>query len=214
MIDWAQFAPRASGGSGPIYGVVVGEVTDNQDPDGFGRVRVRFPWLSADHASHWAPVMAAMAGDDRGLFLLPEVGNLVLVAFDQGSVEFPYVLGALWNGKDKPPAHNGGGANNVRLLKSSSGHVIALDDTAGSERIEIVDAQGKESIALDVARRTITITADHDVVIESRKGSIRLTAGEGVEITARNGSARLAAGGAVEVEGAQVDVKGSPINLN
>ncbi len=72
-----------------------------------------------------------MAGAGRGLYILPEVDDEVLVAFEHGNPSTPYVLGGLWNGKDKPPEANSDGKNNMRVLKSRSGHVIRLDDTAG-----------------------------------------------------------------------------------
>ncbi len=207
----ASLSPRETD---RVYGVMVGIVTNNQDPDGLGRVKVRFPWLSEKHESNWARVISPMAGNDRGLYVLPEVDDEVLVAFEHGSVEFPYVLGSLWNGKDKPPGKNDDGKNNVRALKSRSGHTVSLDDTV-KEKIEILDAKGKESIVLDVAKNTITITADKDVVIESKDGTIKLTAKKGIEITAQDGPAKLEASGNVDVKsGAQVNVKGSAINLN
>lgn len=184
--------------TGRVYGVAVGVVTNNQDPEGLGRVKVRFPWLSDADESHWARVVTPMAGSSRGLYLLPEVDDEVLVAFEHGRIELPYVLGALWNGKDKPPEDNAGGTNNRRTLKSRSGHVVRLDDTAGGEKIEILDAAGKQSIVLDTAQSTLTIRADQDVVIESTSGALKLSGKNGVEI----------------VSSAQVDVKGSVINLN
>lgn len=198
-----------------IYGVVIGVVTNNQDPDGLGRVKLRLPWLSQEHESHWARVISPMAGSDRGLYLLPEVDDEVLVAFEHGRAEFPYVLGSLWNGKDKPPGKNDDGKNNVRVFKSRSGHTVALDDTDGKEKIEIIDAKGKESVVLDVATNTITLTAEKDVVIESKSGTIKLTAKQGIEITSQDGPAKLEAGGNLDVKSkAQVNVKGSAINLN
>lgn len=198
-----------------VYGVMIGVVTNNQDPDGLGRVKLRLPWLSKEHESNWARVISPMAGNGRGLYVLPEVDDEVLVAFEHGRVEFPYVLGSLWNGKDKPPGANDDGKNNVRALKSRSGHMVSLDDTEGKEKIEIVDAKGKESIVLDVAQNTITITAEKDIVIESKDGTIKMTAKKGVEITAKDGPAKLEASGNVDVKsGAQVNVKGSAINLN
>ena len=93
--------------SGRIYGVVVGIVTANQgDPDGLGRVKVRFPWLASDAESAWARIATLMAGNKRGSFFLPEVEDEVLVAFEHGDLRYPYILGALWNGKDKPPDTN------------------------------------------------------------------------------------------------------------
>ncbi|HWN41050.1 MAG TPA: phage baseplate assembly protein V [Thermoanaerobaculia bacterium] len=199
-----------------LYGVVVGVVTNNQDPDGLGRVKVRFPWLSEEHESSWARVAAPMAGNDRGFYTLPEVDDEVLVAFEHGRVELPYVLGALWNGKDKPPADNGDGENNIRVFKSRSGHVIRLDDTDGAEKIEIADADGKQSLVFDTAANTITLTAEKDVVIESKDGMVKLTGKKGVEITAPDGKGKLEANSGLEIKSpsGNVDVKGTTINLN
>ena len=116
-----------------LFGLVVGVVTNNQDPDGLGRVKVRFPWLSDDEESHWARIAVPMGGKERGTYFLPEVDDEVLVAFEHGSPSFPYVLGALWNGKDVPPTTNDDGKNNLRLIKSRSGHVIKLNDEDGKE---------------------------------------------------------------------------------
>lgn len=148
-----------------LFGVMVGIVTDNQDPEGLGRVRVRFPWLSQDDASHWARIAVGMAGKDRGMFFLPEVDDEVLVAFEHGRPEYAYVLGALWNGKDKPPTANSDGKNNLRMLRSRSGHEIVLDDTDGAEKVIVRDGGGNNSVIIDVAQGSITITADKKLVI-------------------------------------------------
>ena len=218
MIDSALlegWLGQAGEGRDHVFGVMIGIVTNNEDPDGLGRVKLRFPWLSEEHESNWARVLSPMAGNDRGLYTLPEVDDEVLVAFEHGRVEFPYVLGSLWNGKDKPPGQNDGGKNNVRALKSRSGHTISLDDTDGEEKIEIVDAQGKESIVFNTAENTITITAEKDVVIESKNGKVQITAKTGVEIKSQDGPGTFEAGGNVDVKsGANVNVKGSVINLN
>ena len=217
MIDLALFGAPAESAreTGRIYGVVIGVVTNNQDPDGLGRVKLRLPWLSQKHETHWARVVSPMAGNGRGLYALPEVDDEVLVAFEHGRAELPYVLGSLWNGKDKPPASNDDGKNNARLFKSRSGHVVRLDDTNGKEKIEIVDAKGKQSIVFDTAAGTLTISADQDVVIESKNGLLKLSGQKGVEIAAPSGAARLEARQSLDVKSSgQVNVKGSVINLN
>ncbi len=91
-------------GASRMTGAVIGVVTNNSDPDGMGRVKLRFPWLTDSHESSWARVAAPMAGNNRGAYFLPEVDDEVLVVFEQGDMRFPFVLGSLWNGKDKAPA--------------------------------------------------------------------------------------------------------------
>jgi uncharacterized protein involved in type VI secretion and phage assembly len=196
-----------------LYGVTVGVVTNNQDPDGLGRVKVKLPWLSDDVESHWARVVTPMAGNDRGLFFLPEVDDEVLVAFEHGSPEFPYVLGALWNGKDKAPESNDDGENNMRTIKSRSGHVVRLDDTDGSEKIEIVDGSGANSIVISTADNTITITADADITIESGSGKLILS-GNGIEIKSQ-AEVKVEAGANMDLEASgQLNIKGATVNIN
>ncbi len=196
-----------------FYGVTVGIVTNNKDPEGFGRVKVRFPWLSPEDESHWARILTPMAGNNRGLYFLPEVEDEVLVAFEHGLAEFPYILGGLWNGKDKQPENNNDGQNNRRVIKSRSGHIIRLDDTKGKEKIEVIDKSGNNSIVINTADNSITITADADITIKSSKGKLTLS-GNGVEISSK---------AAVNIEakqnmnlkaGPQLNIKGSLVNIN
>jgi len=199
-------------GAGRIDGVPVGLVIDNADPQGLGRVRLKFPALSDDEIGHWARVVVLMAGADRGTFFLPEVGDEVLVAFEQGDIARPYVLGGLWNGKDKPPDPNADGKNNLRLVKSRSGHLIRLDDSDGAEKIEIVDKSGNNSIAFDTASNTIVITSAADVTIDARQGTftvnaqaIELATSAGIEVKAQ-GTLALEASGTSTLKGATVSI--------
>jgi len=198
---------------GRINGVVVGIVTNNQDPDGLGRVKVKFPWLSDVDESTWARIAAPMAGDQRGVYFLPEVEDEVLVAFEHGDVRFPYVLGALWNGKDAPPASNDDGKNNVRIIKSRSGHVIKLNDEDGKETIEIVDKSEKNSILIDTANNSIAVTSDKDITLSASNGTIKLNA-QKIEINS-SGPTKIAAGSTASVEAsATLTVKGATVNIN
>ena len=98
-----------------------------------------------------------MAGDGRGMFFLPEKNDEVLVAFEQGDITRLMFLGALWNGEDKPPEANSDGQNNLRLIKSRSGHSVRFDDSDGGEKIEIIDKSGENSLTIDTKSNTISI---------------------------------------------------------
>ena len=205
--------PAQQDRSGRIYGVVVGVVTNNQDPDGFGRVKVKFPWLSDVDESTWARVAAPMAGKQRGVYFLPEVDDEVLVVFEHGDVRTPYVLGALWNGLDAPPVTNDDGKNNVRLIQSRSGHVVKLNDEDGKETIEIIDKSKKNSIVIDTAKNTITVTTDKDITFSAANGTIKLDA-QKVEISS-SGETKLKAVSNMNVEAsATMTVKGATVNIN
>lgn len=208
-------------------GVVVALVTDTNDPDKLGRVRVSFPWLSDQVQSTWARVVGAGAGAERGVLMLPEVDDEVLVAFEHGRFDSPYVLGGLWNGVDKPPT-GGDKPNDVRQITSRSGHTIRLDDTAGAERIEITSGKGKSTIVLDGANNTLTIRTDGDLVLESRNGAVTIT-GRTVEVkadrrvtveatevkVAAKTGLELGADGKAELKaGAPLTLKGAVVNIN
>lgn len=107
-----------------INGVVVGLVTNVDDPSGEGRIKVHFPWLAPDHESDWVRIATLMAGNGRGSFFIPEVDDEAIVAFEHGDPRFPYVIGFLWNGKDAPPAEH----VRERKLESRNGHAIRFFD--------------------------------------------------------------------------------------
>lgn len=196
-----------------FYGVVIGIVTNNQDPEKLARVKVKFPWLSDQDESYWARIAAPMAGKDRGTFFLPEVDDEVLVMFEHGNLQFPYILGALWNGKDTPPDTNEDGKNNVRMIKSRSGHVIKLNDEEGKETIEIIDKSQKNSLVIDTAKNTITLTTDKDIILSASKGTIKLDA-QKIEIKSSTDT-KIEAGVGMDIKAnATMNVKGATINLN
>lgn len=198
---------------GRTSGVVIGVVTNNQDEEGLGRVKVRFPWLSEADESHWARVAAPMAGKERGIYFLPEVDDEVLVAFEHGDVRFPYVLGALWNGKESPPAKNDDGKNNLRVIKSRSGHIIRLNDEDGKEKIEIIGKDEKDSIVIDAAKHAITITSDKDITLSASQGTIKLDA-QKIEIKSSTDT-KIDAGAGMDVKAsATMNIKGATVNIN
>ena len=196
-----------------IFGVVIGVVTNNKDSEGLGRVKVKFPWLSDSDESHWARVAAPMAGDKRGFYFLPEVEDEVLVMFEHGDVRFPYIIGALWNGKDAPPASNDDGKNNIRIIKSRSGHTIKLNDEDGKETIEIIDKSEKNSIVIDTAKNTITITSEKDITLSAPNGTIKLDA-QKLDVKS-SADSKIEAGAGMDVKASgSMNLKGATVNLN
>ena len=192
----------------PSTGLVVGIVTNNDDPDGVGRVKVKFPWLTPDHESGWARVVSAGAGPERGIEFLPEVNDEVLVGFEQGDIHHPYVLGGLWNGQDKPPLEQGkaasGGKVQRRVIRSRAGHTITLDDSDGGGGVTVEDRNGNK-VFLDSAANAMQLKVQGDMTLEAQ-GNLTLKAQGQVKITGM--------GVNVDGGGGTVDVKGSLINLN
>lgn len=196
-----------------FYGVVVGVVTNNQDPDNMHRVKVRFPWLSSDVESNWARVAASMAGNGRGTYFLPEVDDEVLVAFEHGRIDHPYVIGSLWNGQDNAPESNADGENNHRTIQSRSGHVLRLNDQSGSETIEIIDKSGNNKIIIATADNSITIEANADITVASSTGKLTMQA-NGIEINSKAGIEVKAASNMNLNASANMTIKGAMVQIN
>ncbi len=202
-----------SGTDERYYGVAIGVVTNNKDPDGLGRVKASLPWMDDEVETDWARVVAPMAGAGRGIYFLPEVNDEVLVAFEHGNPDTPYVLGGLWNGQDKPPEANSDGKNDVRTIRSRSGNVIRLTDTDGQSKIEIIDSSTKNSIVISAKDNSITIAAAGDITIASSDGKLKLS-GNGVEITSTSTVKVQASQNAEVTASGQLTLKGQVVNIN
>lgn len=207
------FGSTSSPAKARMSGVAVALVINNQDPEGLGRVQVKLPDYSDLDIGHWARVAVLMGGNNRGTFFLPEVGDEVLVAFEAGDLERPFVLGGLWNGVDKPPDTNADGQNDKRFIKSRSGHLIRLDDTQGSEKIEIIDKSGSNSVTFDTANNTITITSAQDINLQASNGTIKLTA-KNVSISSTADTTIEPQGGLTMQASGNTTIKGAVVNIN
>ncbi|MGB9927643.1 MAG: phage baseplate assembly protein V [Methanosarcina sp.] len=209
-----------------INGVVVGIVTNNKDPEKLGRVKVKYPWLSEKEESNWARIASPMAGIERGIFVLPDVDDEVLMVFEHGDINRPYIVGSLWNGKDKPPETNSDGKNNIKIIKSRTGHTIKIDDTEGEEKIEIVDKTEGNKITIDSANNKISIVSGGDIDLLASDGKITIDATE-IEIKSSikiktkdlevkpSGAAKIEASGQMDLKtSAVMNIKGSTVNIN
>jgi len=205
--------------AGRVYEPVIALVTDNKDPSKLGRVKIKIPVLSADDTTWWAPIIMQGAGKNRGWFFIPEIDDEVLVLFEHGDLDRPLVIGALWNGKDKPPDKNPGG-NPRRVIKSRAGSKITFDDD--QMKLIIEDGGGKGRITFDSNANKITIEAlVGDVAVQSPSGDtkvvanqIEMKAGQNIEIHA---GAAMAWGSDADVKingGGSVNMSGATVNLN
>jgi uncharacterized protein involved in type VI secretion and phage assembly len=203
--------PTSAQGSAKTYGVVVGIVTNNQDPDKMGRVKVSFPWLADGQESWWARIATPMAGNNRGAYFLPEVNDEVLIAFEHGDLRFPYVVGALWNGKDSPPTTNDDGQNNIREIKSRSGHIVRLDDSSGGEKIEIIDKTGGNSLTISSSDNTITLTCTGRMKLQAM--GIDISSQADINIQAQS-TMSIQADATMDINAnATMDIKAAMVNI-
>src|ERR1700687_5717517 len=124
-----------------FYCVYEAFVTNVNAPAKEGRVQVKFPWFDDRMETEWSRVRQAYAGNGYGAFFVPEVGDEVLVAFIQGDMRLPVILGGLYNGQDKPPTARGADKDQ-KMIRTKGKHEILLDDTSNEERVRIRTKDG------------------------------------------------------------------------
>jgi uncharacterized protein involved in type VI secretion and phage assembly len=182
-------------------GVQVAVVTQNEDPDGLGRVRVKYPELGEETEGWWARIAAPGAGGDRGLLMTPLVDDEVLVAFEHGDVRRPLVLGALWNGEDTPG----------ELVQTDGSFRLRSKETIGLEADKKMTIKAVEELTVEVGsastvmKKDGTVTATGKDVTVKGSGSVTIEATSSLTIKA-GGSLTIQAGGTVKVTGAQVQL--------
>ncbi|NUT53783.1 MAG: type IV secretion protein Rhs, partial [Saccharothrix sp.] len=176
-----------------------------------GRVKVTYPWLSPDFTSGWARTVHSSAGNGYGELVLPEVGDEVLVGFEHGEFDAPYVLGGLYNGKDKPPTlakepvDGNSGAIAARGFVSREHHKVEFVEDEG---ITIASGDGKFVVKLDQKNQVVSVTSGKAVTIKARNG-VTIDSGTGpLELKGQKISAKAQTDVAIEA-GAQLKASGS-----
>lgn len=170
-----------------LYGVSPAEVTDIADPDQQGRVKVKLPWSPDNNGAGynvWARCTQMMAGNNRGTWFIPDVGDEVLVAFEAGDPRRPYVIGALWNGQDAPSeSMDGGSENNVKSIRSRNGVKVTLDDSSGQEQM-ILETPGGQRITLKDGPGAVEIVDSNGNSVKLETSGITVNASAKVTINA------------------------------
>lgn len=209
LMEVPREAENESGGN--VKGVAIGIVTQNDDPEGLCRVKVSYPWHDQPRESYWARLASPMAGKGRGLVTIPEVGDEVLLAFERDDLRFPFVLGGLWNGKDKPPVDSEGGKNDKRLFKSRGGHQLLFDDGARGV-VELSLKDGKK-LRLDDDGMRFDDGKGNRVSVDSGSGAMTIEATG--KLTIKAASVAIQASGGLDIKsGAVMSLNGSLIKLN
>lgn len=217
-----------------ISGVVPALVTNVRDPDKQGRVKIQLPWLSDSYESWWARPVFTGGGPERGLVVLPEVGDEVLVGFGQDDVQQPYILGGLYNGKDQPDKpwsehiDEAAGAVKRRAWTSRTGMQVEFLEASGGEQLNVSTNNGAQRISLLQTKKGIEIvsegplkvTAKQDVDVSTGAGNMKFK-GTNVTIEAtaalelKGTTVKVAAQGAAELTASGVTtVKGSLVKIN
>lgn len=222
-----------------IQGVMVGVVTNNKDPDNLGRVKLRLPLQESETETDWVRIATLMAGKEMGSLFLPEVGDEVLVAFHLGEMRQPFVIGMLWNDKNKPPIP--AEKNDERKIVSRSGSELMFSDKAGEEsfrvktkkgqiieftdkdsKINIADDSGNNVITIEGASaNSITIKSSSTVITLNAKGEVSIESQQAVKIKSTQvnieatATMALKAGASLDLKSdGIINIKGSMVKIN
>ncbi|QCE43111.1 type VI secretion system Vgr family protein [Psychroserpens sp. NJDZ02] len=165
----------------PKSGTQTATVLENADPEGLGRIRVQMPWQKiTGEMTPWIRIVTPHAGGDKGFHFIPELDEEVLIGFEGDNAEHPYMLGSLYNGAAKAGAFQSS-TNDVKAIKTRSGHTIELNDTDGAEFITIID-KNSNIIRIDTANNNIEISAMENITLNAK--NIEMNASEEVKINA------------------------------
>ncbi|GGM03658.1 type IV secretion protein Rhs [Streptomyces fumigatiscleroticus] len=212
--QWRSLYGLSSGGGGGgaqnglhLPGIVNALVTDVQDPLKQGRVKLQFPWLDDTYVSDWTRVMQ-WGGKGGGSIFPMDVGDEVLVAFDRGALDHPYVIGGLYNGKDKPtpvkdvPLHDGARGRAARhTLSDRTGNRLDLlsQRTGGKQGVRLASGDDKLVINLDRTQTEITVDSKGTVSIKGSR-SVSVEAGTDLTLSAAR-KLTIKSGGLLDIEG-------------
>ena len=204
------FDPVEQQSRGMLQGLTVGVVTDNQDPGGLARVRVRLPWFEDGKVSYWARTAMLMAGNDMGTFFLPEIGDEVLLGAEQGDPSHLYVLGMLWNGQLPPPETNADGNNYKRFIRTREKHELRFSDDPADPLGLFTLADGK---MVKMTQNGVEVTdGTNKVVIETNSSTITIESSAQLKIKSQvisieaGASMELKSSGTLTIQGALVQI--------
>jgi phage protein D len=209
--------------------IVVGQVTNNQDPDELGRVRVSYPALGSDHEGWWARVTGPAAGSRRGVLMMPQPGDEVLLGFEHDDEERPVVIGSVWNGNGTPQelVHQDGSfalrsdkqvvvdaaedisiTSDQKLTLTAAGDATLTTEPGGDGAPGNVSVTAKGKAAMKGATG-LTVDSDADIAIEAKaslilKSNASLTIESSGQVEIKAGMLSLKANGPVQISGAQV----------
>lgn len=202
-------------------GVVSAVVTNNNDTENLGRIKVKYPWYTHEGTeveSDWIRVASLSAGSSRGFQAIPEVADEVLIAFEHGYFDKPYVIGALWNGVDKPPMQASEFVQDGKIVmqkwKTRTGHEFIFTEKDSDSKIEIKEKDTKLSITMDGSNASFEIKNDKMTITMNDSGITIKSTDKKITIDAGSGNLDIK-GATINVEGTgNVNIKGSAVNIN
>lgn len=185
-----------------FYGVTVGKVINVLDPMALGRVQVQLPSIDAVDLMPWARIAVPMAGPAHGFYFIPNIGDEVLVAFEHGDINAPYIVGSLWNATSPPPLPSP--VPQLRLLSTLAGNKILISEVPPS--ITISTATGQQvvmsPVGIQITDGTNVINMSADGITLTASGNLNLVAGGKINLTAASVTVAASANADISAAGA------------
>ncbi len=215
---------------------ITGTVTDNQDKEGLGRLKVKLHGFPNPVETPWLRQLVPHGSQNSGFIFLPEEGDEVVllapVSTDNGSVTHlssMLVLGAVYNGKRKPEYVEGDHKqNNYKQIQTKSGNAVVFNDKSGSEAVLVQSKNKSTSVKLEGGKKQVTVEASGAKIVVDGAVKVSSSAGKGITISATGGNVKvsgtkivlqgqggvdLQAAGPVKIQGSMIDIQGGMINF-
>jgi phage baseplate assembly protein gpV len=195
-----------------IYGAAIATVIDNIDSLGEARVQLSLPW--APGFEPWARVASLMGGMARGTYFIPQIGDEVLVVFNQGDIREPFVVGGLWNTLDRPPGLLPTDPVNKRIIRTPLGQQLTFDDLEQSITIsnllQYELALGPEASELSSAGASVSLDIAGNVTIQ---GAVSITL-EAPDITISGTNVSISGDASLDLDGGLAcSISGAEVNI-
>ena len=204
------------------YGKYRGVVTDNQDPDRRGRVKLIVPSVLDDQVTDWALPCSPYGGvPQQGLFMVPDIDSQVWVEFEEGDINRPIWVGTFWQQQSDVPEDAAKDEPTTRLLQTGSGHILQFDDQAGEEQIRLhhaadaeilIDRHGTVSLT-NASGAVLKMDANKEVILEDCNGNLMIMNSSGTKVECSNGHTIEMTASGITAESPKIVLKGDQIHL-
>lgn len=215
-----------------IHGIMIGVIVENFNKDFPGMVKVELLVRELKrNISDWMRIVTPYGGSDWGMYSIPEIGDEVLVIFEQGNINKPYVIGSVYKADDKFHKKASKENNDTKKIRTRGGHEVTFYDEDKKQyvdiktpkelnirlddeknKISVTDKENKNSIIIDVENSKITISGDKKIILQSNSSKINIE-GDSNNITAKSSSIKIEGSNSVKLKAQSLDIEAGMLNV-